>query len=262
MDIHVDQLIDYITCPLLYDFKHNKEIKADTTERGRPNKHSILELYDKALHKAIGSLFHAVQEGFYPGIHFLSKKWGFLWVKPRAEQEDIRFRTTSWRDTHERKRQQGWNKLKALWEYYKENPGTPIMVDYPYTIPIGKHVLRGTIDLVRVVKNEQGREYIELTEFVTDERNAPFLHIRRDWRVTAATLAFREIMNVKAEKIVYHGIISGKLQPTTRDESDYQQLEKLLNSIELARNHNIFYPVFNERCLTCPYEKHCEKGWS
>lgn len=260
MEISIDEVLDYVTCPTLYDFKYNQDVKAIQTERGRPNKNSILEMYDKALHKSIASLFHAVQDGFYPGIHFLSKKWGFIWVKPRSEQEDVRFKTVSWRDTHEKKRVQGWAKLKQLWTYYGENQGTPIMVDYPYRIQIGKHVLTGTIDLVRVVKNENNREYIELTEFVTDERNAPFLHIRRDWKVTASVLAFQKIMNVKAEKIVYHGIISGKLKPTIRDESDFSQLERLLDSIEKARDFNIYYPVFNERCLTCPYEKHCEKG--
>jgi CRISPR/Cas system-associated exonuclease Cas4 (RecB family) len=261
MRIHIDEVMDYVTCPALYKFKDVDQLDPPQHGKGRPTKNSVIELYDVALHKSIAYLFNSVQDGFYPSKMNLSKRWGFLWTKPRADQEDIRFRQTSWRDTHQIKNKQGWEKLQKVWEYYKENDGAPIMVNYPYEIQIGEHILVGTVDLVRVVKNEKGREEIVMTEFVTDERNAPFLHVRRDWRVTAASYAFRKIMQVSEQKIVYHGIISGKLTETKRDEQDYQQLEHLLNSIDHMSKHDIFYPVFNDRCLTCPYQKYCEKGW-
>lgn len=261
MKIHIDEVMDYVTCPALYKFKDVDKLEPPQHGKGRPSKNSILELYDAALHKAIAYLFNSVQDGFFPSLSNLSKRWGYLWVKPRSDQEDIRFMQTSWRDTHNTKRIQGWTKLQDLWAYYKENTGSPIMVNYPYEIQIGKHILVGNIDLVSIMKNENGRERIVMTEFITDERQAPFLHIRRDWRVTAASYAFRKIMQVNEEKIVYHGIISGKLTETKRDEQDFQQLEHLLDSIDHMRQNNVFYPVFNERCLTCPYQKYCEKGW-
>jgi CRISPR/Cas system-associated exonuclease Cas4 (RecB family) len=126
---------------------------------------------------------------------------------------------------------------------------------------VGPHILEGTIDLISVQKKENGREHIVMTVFLTDDKNAPFVHIRRDWRVTAASLAFRKIMKVNEEKIVYHGIISGKLIETTRDDTDYAQLEQLLRAINHMQTNNIAYPVFNERCLTCPYQTYCTKGW-
>jgi hypothetical protein len=263
MNFHIDQVMDFVQCPALYAFRHQKEIDPSLTVAGRANKNSILELYDKAMHKAVLYLFHSAQDGFYPALNHLAHKWGYLWVKPRSDQEDVRFKETSWRDVHERKRKQGWRKLQEVWAYYDQpgNMGHPIMVGYPYRIEIGRHTLCGEIDLVQVKKDQAGREYIELVEFLVDVQNAPFVHIRRDWRVTAASYAFRKIMNVREEKIVYHGIISGKLLETTRTDDDYKQLESLLDSMEKAQAHQIYYPVFNERCLTCPYEKHCEKGW-
>lgn len=261
MEIDIQQVLDYVACPALFRFKHIDQLEPPQSRVGRPTKNSIVELYDIALHKAVAHLFHKLQDGSYPHLRDLSNKWGYLWVKQRSEQEDIRFQQTSWRDTHKRKQTQGWKRLQLIWEHYKENHGTPIMIDYPYRVTIGSHTLTGKIDLVRTVRNEKGREIIEMTEFVTDEKNAPYLHLRRDWRVTAASHAFRSIMNVEEQKIVYHGIISGKMFHTERTKEDYQQLEHLLNAIEQMTQHDIFYPVFNERCITCPYQKFCEKGW-
>lgn len=263
MNFHIDQVMDFVQCPALHGFRHDKKLDPSLTVTGRANKNSILELFDQAMHKAVLYLFHSAQDGFYPSIPNLAKRWGFLWVKPRSDQEDIRFKEVSWRDIHEKKRKQGWLRLQKIWEFYSDpsNLGSPILVDYPYRVNIGPFTIRGTIDLVQVKKNEAGREYIELVEFVVDQKNAPFVHIRRDWRVTAASYAFRKIMNVREEKIVYHGVISGKLSETVRTDEDYKQLASLLDAITKAQEHQISYPVFSERCLTCPYEKHCEKGW-
>lgn len=261
MRINIDEVIDYVSCPALYRFKNVDKLEPPQPKVGRPTKNSIVELYDKALHMTISYIFHRVQDGVYPSLANLAKRWGHVWVKPRADQEDIRFRHTSWRDTHKRKEDQGWKKLQEVYAYYKEHPGTPIMVNYPYEVELGRHTLIGTIDLVRVIRNEKGREEIVMTEFVADEKNAPFLHIDRDWKVTAASYAFRKVMRLNEQKIVYHGVISGKLHNTERDEEDYSHLEHLLNTIEHMRDNDIYYPVFNERCITCPYQKFCERGW-
>lgn len=262
MKISVDEIIDFVTCSALHRFRYVDKIDVSTTHKlKRVNRESLIEQYDKALHKAASFLFHSMQEGKYPGKHHLSKRWGYLWVQPRSDQEDIRFKETSWRDTHDRKRVEGWKKLLLLWDHYRAADFTPIMVDYRYNVPIGNHIIEGTIDLVRIAKNENGREYIELVEFVYDDKSSPFLHVKRDWRVTSAAYAFRKLMNVTEEKIVYHGLISGKLVQTSRQEDDFYHLEKLIDTIESLRKMNVSIPVFNERCLTCPYQKHCEKGW-
>lgn len=261
MKIHIDEVMDFVACSVLHKFKSVDQLDPPQPKKGRPTKNSIIELYDQALHKTIMYLFNSVQDGFFPSLNLIAKRWGYLWVKPRADQEDLRFKQTSWRDTHEIKRVQGWKKLQEVYAHYKEHTGSPIMVNYPYEVSIGSHTLVGEIDLVRVEKNKEGRERIVMTEFITDEKTAPFLHTRRDWRVTASSYAFRKIMQLNEEKIVYHGVISGKLTETKRDEQDFLQLEHLLNSIDYIRSNDIFYPVFNERCLTCPYQKYCEKGW-
>jgi hypothetical protein len=257
--MHIQDIMDFLACPQLYIYRKS-DLDPSTGARGRINPNTIREQYDKALHKSIAFLFHSVQNGYYPSLAELKQKWGYLWVKPRMEKEDVRFRSTSWRDVHEIKRKQGWEKLQRVWEHFRENPGTPILIDYDYSIPFNGTTLEGTIDLVRVVKNEAGREYVELIEFITDERYAPFVHIRRDWRVTAAAAAFRKMIQVNVEKIVYHGIISGRLTETTRDENDERRLFDLMRQVTTALEHDIHYPVFSERCLTCPYEILCEKG--
>lgn len=258
----MDALLDYLACPQLHKYRHIDKLDASLTAAGRANSHTIHEAYDRVLHKTIAYLFNTVQDGTLPTLSMLSRKWGYLWVKPRSKQEDVRFKESSWRDRHDEKRKQGWTKLQQVYHHYSDGGwGSPILVDFEYTVPIGRHTLVGRIDVVRVVRGSNGRESIELIEFLDDERYAPFVHIRRDWRVTAASYAFRHLMNVTEEKIVYHGIISGKLKTTERGPEDYLQLERLLDHIETSIKDGIYFPRFDERCLTCPYEKRCEKGW-
>lgn len=261
MRIHITEIMDFVSCPTLYQFKHVDNVEAPQPKVGRPTKNSVVELYDEALHKSMFYIFHRIQDGFYPSVANVSKIWGNVWLKPRADHEDIRFRSTSWRDTHRIKEKQGWELLKKAHTFFKDNHGTPIMVNYEYEVEIGQHTLVGTIDLVEVARNEKGREEIRMTEFLVDERNMPFLHIRRDWKLTAASYAFRKLMKLNEERIVYHGIISGKRHDTIRDESDFKQLEHLIDIIVKATDMGLFYPSFNERCSTCSYQKMCEKGW-
>lgn len=261
MRISIDEINDFLSCPVLYRYKHVAHIEPPQPKVGRPTKNSVIELYDDALHKVMFYLFHRIQDGTYPSVANIAKIWGNVWVKPRSEQEDVRFRSTSWRDTHQIKEKQGWEHIKRAHEFFKQEHGTPIMVNYEYEVPIGKHILTGTIDLVDIVRNEQGREEIRMTEFIVDERNMPYLNIRRDWKVTAASYAFRKLMNVNEQKIVYHGIISGKRHDTIRDESDIKQLEHLIDIIVETTDKGLYYPSFNERCSTCSYQKLCEKGW-
>jgi hypothetical protein len=261
MEIHVDALLDYIACPQLYKYRHVDGRDASLTPGGRVNRLSLMDTYDGILHQMIAFMFNTVYDGAIPTLHEISRKWGYLWVKPRSDKEDVRFKESSWRDSHNVKRTSGWEKLKKLYDHYEEAGwGTPIMVAFDYRIPVGKHFLRGRIDLARVIVLPGGRQAVEVVQFLADEPLTPFVHIRRDWRVTAASLAFRHLMNVSEEKIVYHGIISGKLQTTKRDETDFVQLEKLLDSVEHMIDHGIWYPRFDKRCKTCPYQKQCEKG--
>lgn len=262
MKIHMDALIDYLACPQLHRYRHIDKRDASVSIHGRENANSIDEAYTRALHKTIAYLFDTLREGTVPTLTMLKRKWGYVWVKPRADYEDVRFKEASWRDRHDEKRKQGWTKLKELHDHYSNAGwGTPIIVDYTYSVRIGSHELLGRIDLVRTVRSEIGRESIQLVEFLDDQRYSPFVHMRRDWRVTAAAYAFRQMMNVSEEEIVYHGIISGKLQKTVRGDEDFTQLERLLDQIESSINQGIYYPRFDDRCLTCPYEKFCEKGW-
>lgn len=260
MNIHVDELMDYLACPQMYKFRHVDKTDVSLTPGGRANPHSIDESFGKALHKTIGYLFKRVQDGVVPNLSMLSNRWGYLWVKPRSDQEDLRFKEATWRDRHDEKRKQGWEKLQKLHEYYSDHGwGSPVMVDFDYTVSLGAHQLSGRIDLLRVVRSG-GREHIEMVEFLDDARYAPFVHIRRDWRLTAAAYAIQQLMNVSVEKIVYHGIISGKLEATVRTADDFKDLESMLTMMEQSVDSNLFYPRFDNRCLKCPFQKLCEKG--
>ncbi len=261
MRIHVNALTDYLTCPLLHYYRHTANIDVSDNILQDNFNEAIEEAFDRAMHKTMFYLFHLVQNGTVPNLQHLRKRWGYLWVLPRSKEQEIKHRVLKESDLHDQKRIEGWNKLQKVMEHYKEEGwGTPIMVDFPYSIKVGRHIVDGSIDLVRVVNGPNHREIVEMVDFMVDYPRSPYVHIRRDWRMTAASIAFRQAIDVQEERIVYHGLISGKLRKTFRQAADYQQLEKLLDTIEMAQQAGITYPTFNERCVTCPYQDHCTRG--
>lgn len=261
MQISIDEVMDYIACPMLYKYRYVLKMEPPQPKRGRAQKNSVIEVYEKALKKMAHYIFNSIQDGRYPTIANMAKAWGNVWIKPRASMQKIEYAETSWRDTHQIKERQGWNHTRAMQEFFKDNHGSPIMVNYKYDVEIGNHRITGSIDLVETVKNKKGGEDIILTHFLVDEKRIPNINIRRDWTVTAASYAFEKLIKVRESKIVYHGIVSGKHHNTVRDEDDYKQLEFLIDTIAKTIEMDLFYPRINERCYSCPFQKTCEKGW-
>lgn len=258
MKLHIQQLIDYQKCPTLYKFRWVDGIDTKYTEqRQMPNKWHMHEDFDRALHQVAYGFFHEVADGRIPNEYYMKKRWGYAWSKGRSK-EDILFDTGSWRNEHRKLERRGLNALLRLHSHFKNNPGTPILIGKEYLIQIGKHTLSGVIDLVREVNDEEGKPIIEIVDFKSDDRPT-ILHVKGDMGVTAASLAFRKLFNYKENRITYHGIISGKEQYTVRDDKDSQLLEGAVNNIVKGIENNIFYPVLNDRCFECPFQKHCEK---
>lgn len=257
MNLTIQQLIDYQKCPTLYKFRWDEQVDVSVSKRKNPNKWHLMEEYDKALHQVLYGLFHEIADGKYPSAFNMKKRWGYAWSNGRPK-EDILFDTGSWRNEHRRLERKGLNALLDLHSHFQNTPGTPILIGKEYRIQIGKHTLSGVIDLVREVLDENGKPIIEIVDFKADDRPT-ILHVKGDMEVTAASMAFHQLFNYKEQRITYYGIMSKKKQHTKRSERDYKLLEMAVDNIARSIEAEVYYPVLNDRCYECPFQKHCEK---
>lgn len=257
MQLTIQQLVDYQKCPTLFKFRWQEGIDTRVSERNVPNKWHMAEDYDRALHHVLYGLFHEIADGKYPNAYYIKKRWGLAWSKGRPKEE-ILFDTGSWRNEHRRLERKGLKALLDLHSYFKNSPGTPILIGKEYHIQIGNHTLTGVIDLVREVLDENGKPIIEIVDFKTDDRPT-ILHVKGDMEVTAASMAFQKLFNYKENRITYLGLMTKKEQYTKRTEKDYELLNMAVDNIVRAINAHIYYPVLNDRCYECPFQKHCEK---
>lgn len=270
MEAHIDEVLDYIQCPMLHRYRYIE--KLDVTYTGlhkaypKLNEQSLEELFDYEIHRLAYHIFNSIQDGRYPSEYLLRQKWGKLWASDKTKQ-DIMFEPSRRDAMTPRRRLEklGVKAIEVMHPKFKEAPGVPIFVGKNTEIKIGKHKLTVPIELVREVK-ENGESLFEIMDFQTGlkmksryDYNPMNLHIRHDLRMTAASLAFRTLTGVEEGRITYYDVLNDKEHYTERTSEDYGTLEHVLNHVEQAMKHNIHYPVMNDRCFECPYQHECRK---
>jgi CRISPR/Cas system-associated exonuclease Cas4 (RecB family) len=260
----IQEVLDYIHCPMLHRYRHVKNI--DTTLK-RPhhltskfNQYKMEEVFDSEVHKLGYHVFNYVQNGEFPRAHILRQKWSKLWCDDKTIDDVMQTMKT------DRKRLEvhGLTIIENLISRFKDDPGIPLLVGKVIEIDIGKHQITVTLDLVRELFINK-KPVFQLMEFQSglnknrNSNNPMNLHIHNDINVTAASMAFRAMTGSKEDYITYYDLVSDKEYNTSRDESDYKSLEYLLDNVEKAIDQGIVYPVLDRRCLTCPFQYECKR---
>ena len=270
MQITIEELLDYIQCPMLHQFRYIWKEDATLTglHRGYPklNQYSLEESFDREIHKIGYHIFNYVQDGRYPSQYILRQKWGSLWCKDKTLQ-DVLFEPTTLDTMTPPKRleKEGVKVIEQMHARFKEDPGVPILVGKRMDVKVGKHILTVTIDLVREVVID-GKPLIEIMDFKTGMKTKsrmdirPLnLHIDHDLSMTAISLGFRQLTGEIEDHLTYYDMNNDSMYHTERDEYDYLALERVLDHVEKAMEHEIVYPVMNDRCFECPYQFQCKK---
>lgn len=255
MKIHIRDLVEYLECSMRYRFRHVDGVESRDKLK-TPGTHTGTDIYDEfdqALHKMAAYIFHMVEADRYPSMYNLKQQWGNRWITYRGGHTDAIRDASSWRNERKKKEKQGLRIIQDLHEEFYDKKGRPLAIDYDYTLKIGEHLISGTIDLVREYEDR-----IELIDWKLDDRPTT-LHIKNDLEMTAAALAYRTISGKKEDRLMYYGLLTKKVQETTRTERDFRMLKLVLDEAERAIEAGIFFPVLNFKCYECPFDRHCEK---
>lgn len=246
--MHINQIRDFARCSIYYHFRYE-------TQARRAKVVGIREEFEYAMTQVCSYIWLQTQNGQYPTPHRLKQAWGRIWAgQPTKEQ--ILFYVTSWRDERKKLLQKGLEYGLKFLEYYKPNPGRPLLINRPYDVPFGKTRLQGSIDLVREVDGK-----LEMVMYNLE--NKPLQHfVKNDLVVTAAAWATRHILNRIPDRLIVHHLPTGDTFPTTRDEIDFTALQRTVANVEAAIASHQRIPALTSVCIGCPYLTACErKDW-
>lgn len=249
MNITIDQIYDYLRCPMLYNLKYNLDIS-------NTKNINIITKYNLDIKKSIYYIFNKIQLGDSVTANILAKNWGSLWLGNKTQYNIIYSNTHTYKQLANERKIRGLNVLLSVFNYYKNIVGNPILVNKKYSYKIGKINVIGTWDLIR-----DYNKAIYISHFLINDKRTTKIHIRKDIRITSAIYAFRKLYRVKEDFNILH-IVSGetklRVDKLQRDKEDFKYLLRTIKYIAFSIKNKIFYSRPSDFCINCPYRVKCK----
>lgn len=248
MHVTLEQVLDYIECPVIYHLKHRCGIKF------RP---SVEHDFDETIHKAIASFYTNLMSGKIMTAEQMKNKWDALWAKDLTKQQIIGA------STNDPKRILHVKGVEMLVHFHQralkgDGPGIPICINEDFSVEIGRHLLTSKWELIREGR-KKGKPIVEVVDFKTLEKKPSWYMAKQDLSLSAQSLGFRKLFQAKEDRIVFHYIKHGKEYYTSRDSNDIRKFMKIIHQVATSMEKNIIYPRQSIKCKKCRYNAHCWK---
>jgi CRISPR/Cas system-associated exonuclease Cas4 (RecB family) len=243
MKIAFNDLMEYVKCPIIYLMK---------TVYGK-DEPSMKDQFNKGIKKVLNNFFFRIMDNEILTAEDLKNRWEIAWFK-NMEVKDVLY------GEQDKKAKMGYQGLDMLINFHRlnyNNPGRPLAVAYDYEIPIGEHILTGTIDLVREAK-EGYRKFVDIVYFSTSDYAPDEWETANNLSTTLQSYAFRKEFILKEQRLTYYPLKTNKPIFTTRDEDSFKKLVSFVNIICTSIESNFYYPRPTVLCRQCPYKKFCE----
>lgn len=239
MIITLRQLLDYITCPMLYKYRYVDNIELYTEE----------ELFNTAVTAAIDQMYFSLLHGQLMSKADLKYAWGDIWKLNLTPKQIM------WSNSSKRKMQiKGLRILLNIHSLLYENPVQPVIINDIYGVQIGKH--RIETDLRYVQKTEDGLSIIEyaVSSPVPDQTIlANYLPL------TVKLMVAENVLKQRIKTLQFYCAKNKMIYPTMRNPSDFKEVKEAVYKIAACINSEIFYKKYNTQCKTCLYNIICNK---
>lgn len=256
MEISINEIHTYLSCPLKYQLEHVDKMKMTTPK-------SVL--FKQGIHKTISYYFHAALNGWIPKLAQMKDKWANTWkeaTQTTVDLFDVRNATYNarGRKPEDKLSTQGLEMIYNFYHFNKDNPGNIIAVDLDYRVPIGDVTVTGKFELIReIVDAQDGKRYIEIVDFKTSSDEVePFL-VKNDFNLTVASYAFRNLFQSKEDRIKYHYLKTGRDIIITKDENDYKRMKAIVTGVANSIKSESFYPRQTHMCKVCEFKDLCDR---
>lgn len=262
MELTVDELYTYIQCPLRYKLTHMDGIP-DKSEY----KNAVL--YSKGIHETISYFYYDVMNGKLPTLRQVRDKWARYYYDKfeddeRSKDDFLKPRTRGDLQRLAQLRDRGFEAVYHFYNEKKDNPGTPIAVNFPFRIAFDDNlIIKGEFELIRetVDKKEQTR-FIEIVDFKTGGHtndSSDGFFVRHDMRATIMYYAFQQLFHNTPDRFVFDYIGSNHSLLLHRNQNEINRLKTILKGVSNGIQNGDFYPRQTFACKNCPMREYCDR---
>lgn len=251
MEISVDELLTHYQCSLKHHYAYRAQLPYEETENAR---------FGEAIHRTVYSFFYHVMNGSILTEKEMRKKWESIGNNLASDDATDMLAIRSHPKHRSQANVRGMDMLHHFYRFNASNPGTPIVVDEPFRLPIGGVTLTGSFELIREIHDpsEESR-FVEIVDFKTSTQEPHWFQVKNDLRLTIMSAAFRHMFRSNEDRLKYHFLKSGRDIVTYRNEKDYARLERIVrdvaSSIEQERIVPKQDPIW---CRSCPFQEACD----
>ncbi|HLO11194.1 MAG TPA: hypothetical protein VK190_02935 [Pseudoneobacillus sp.] len=240
MILTVQQVQDYIKCPMLYKYRYVDEIYLYSED----------ELFRMAIKQVVDQMYYSLLDGIVPDKAFVKYKWGDAWDL-QIDKNKIMWMPY---DTKRRLQMRGLDIVLGIQEYVSKVKPYPISINDIYGIQVGSHRIETDMSYVQEVKGEIGLIEYVVNDYIPDDTS-----LINNLPITAKAMIFEDVFKTRLKRMSYFSTKNNTLYPTWRNKSDFTELKQTVSMIAHCVNHKIFYKQYSEACRTCPYYKYCNR---
>jgi putative RecB family exonuclease len=242
----------YLRCPLQYYFERVLKLPKPSTSGGL--------VLGSAVHAALAGYHLGLQKGRATSIDKVQRVFAAHWTLREAERP-IQYKAS------ENRIVMLATGIALLETYLKEPPPSGIVgVEQQLLVPLtnsrGEYLetpLAAVVDLL--TRTDEG---LKVHEFKTSSRAYGESEVASSLQATcyanAAWHRYGEWVEIEYDVLVKTKTPKFQRITTTRNETDAERLGDLVESVERAVDHEVYYPVETPlNCSTCPYFKPCRQ---
>ena len=238
MVITEQQLFDYISCPALYDFRHNKNIR-------------IIDPVSmpKLLKKVAKYFYFNLLGGKVPSGNDLKKKWDSI-CNINPDYIDAK------------KNLEGLGFIMKLLQWASGEQIIVIDIDSQYNLNLSS-TSTGPIELIGnmgTILALPGDSYeLLVTDFSNKLPDQTLVDMKLKY--TLDNYAFKSVYKKPIAGIRIRNVRHAKDYLTTRTDDDYRRLEATVINVSRCIKDNIYYPRESIMCVPCTAKDYC-KVWN
>lgn len=233
MKITEQQLFDYLYCPLKYYLKY--ELKIIKQEDITTN---------KLLNQVTRYFYTSVANGKLPTLKQMQSKLDALC---EANKDII----------NSKKAVELWGQVYNFYNWACDNKISVIDTDTKYVLPLGEHLLEGTINPINVTPNRK----LETLTINFSNRIPDQIEIDTKLKHTIDIMAFNSSnkeLEISAARI--HLLKQNKDLYATRNINDFKRLESTVSNVAKSIQNKLYYPRETHMCTSCNYRNYC-RAW-
>lgn len=233
MKITEQQLFDYLFCPIKYALKYECKIfiREDITT-------------NKLLNQVTKYFYTSVANGKLPTLKQMQSKLDSLC---EANKDII----------NAKKSVEMWGQVYNFYNWACENKISVIDTDTKYSLPLGEHILEGTMNPINITPQKK----LETLTINFSNRIPDQIEIDTKLKHTIDIMAFNSSnkeLQISAARM--HLLKQNKDLYATRNINDFKRLESTVSNVAKSIENKLYYPRETHMCTSCNYRNYC-RAW-